>query len=55
MFCAWIMFGCCVTTVTVSECESSWLCVRLCWFKSVRWGNIWLQTSHLKLMLEMVF
>lgn len=55
MFWAWIMFGCCVTTVTVSECESSWLCVRLCWLRSVRWGNIWLQTSHLKLILEIVF
>lgn len=54
-FCAWMMFGCCVTTVTVSLCDSSWLCVLLCWFRSVKWGNIWLQTSHLKLMLDIVF
>jgi hypothetical protein len=52
-FCAWIKFGCCVTTVTVSE--SSWLCVLLCWFNSVKCGNIWLHTSHLKLMFEIVF
>ena len=55
-FWAWINWpGFCVTTVTVSLCESSWLWVRLCWFSRVRWENIWLQTSHLKLMLEIVF
>ena len=54
-FCAWIKFGCCVTTVTVSLCESSWLCVLLCWFSSVKCGNIWLHTSHLKLILDIVF
>ena len=54
--CAWINWpGFCVTTVTVSLCCSSWLCVRLCWLSSVRCGKIWLQTSHLKEMLEIVF
>lgn len=53
---AWMSWpGFCVTTVTVSLCDSSWLWVRLCWLSSVKWENIWLHTSHLKLMLEIVF
>lgn len=54
----WAWISCpefCVTTVTASPCESSWLCVRLCWLSSVKWEKIWLQTSHLKLMLLIVF
>lgn len=54
-FWACIMPGFCVTTVTVSLWDSSWLWVLLCWFSRVKCGNIWLHTSHLKLMLEIVF
>lgn len=54
-FWAWMMPGFCVTTVTVSLWESSWLWVLLCWLSSVKCPKIWLQTSHLKLMFEIVF
>lgn len=54
-FWAWIIPGFWVTTVTVSLWESSWLWVLLCWFKSVKCEKIWLQTSHLKLIFDIVF
>lgn len=54
-FWAWMMPWFCVTTVTVSLWESSWLWVLLCWLRSVRCEKIWLHTSHLKLMLDIVF
>lgn len=54
-FWAWMIPGFWVTTVTVSLWESSWLWVRLCWFNSVKCEKIWLHTSHLKLIFDIVF